>query len=269
MAIQAILFGLDETLLIEQGSVAAAFDVACRMARQQYDIQPQRLQDAVRRHARQLYHDCPLYGWLSEMGIGAWDCLCAPIKATGPDELQMLSRWVPYFRIQSWKKGLETFDVDDPVLAMNMNHALEAERQRCHVPFPEVRRVLHQLSQNYRLGVLTNGIPGFQQEKLQISGLGDYFECVLSSAEYGMGKPNYKFFHLALDTLQLQPHEAVMVGDGLKRDIEGAKKSTLRAVWLNRFESQRRSLNDPTPPPDAEIRSLSQLPPILARLGAA
>jgi FMN phosphatase YigB (HAD superfamily) len=54
----------------------------------------------------------------------------------------------------------------------------------------------------------------------------------------------------------------VYVGDSLAHDVLGAQAAGLRAVWLNRS-------GEPRPDgvrPDAEVRTLAELPVALARL---
>jgi FMN phosphatase YigB (HAD superfamily) len=55
------------------------------------------------------------------------------------------------------------------------------------------------------------------------------------SAEFGTGKPDASIFRYALSRLA-EPHEqAVMLGDSLDRDIDGALSAGLQAIWVNRL----------------------------------
>ncbi len=54
------------------------------------------------------------------------------------------------------------------------------------------------------------------------------------SGEVGIGKPEPGIFLLALERLGVSPQAAVMVGDSLARDIQGAQRAGIKAVWLNR-----------------------------------
>lgn len=56
------------------------------------------------------------------------------------------------------------------------------------------------------------------------------------------------------------PHEVLHVGDSDVDDVKGAKAVGLRAAWLNRTGRSR--LPD-VPPPDFEIRDLTELPGLL------
>lgn len=52
-----------------------------------------------------------------------------------------------------------------------------------------------------------------------------------------------------------------MVGDSLRRDVQGAQQAGLRAFWLNRTGAKR----ELDVVPDAEMTSLSELPALLRR----
>jgi putative hydrolase of the HAD superfamily len=57
---------------------------------------------------------------------------------------------------------------------------------------------------------------------------------VVVSADVGVGKPDAAVFEHALSQLGVDGDDAVMVGDSLAKDVDGAIAAELRAVWLNR-----------------------------------
>ena len=73
-------------------------------------------------------------------------------------------------------------------------------------------------------------------------------------------KPHPLMFQRALEQLSLQPHEVLHVGDSDVDDVKGAKAAGLRVAWLNRTGRARRPC---IPPPDFEIRDLTELPALL------
>ena len=73
-------------------------------------------------------------------------------------------------------------------------------------------------------------------------------------------KPHPRMFQRALEQLGLQPHEVLHVGDSDVDDVKGAKAAGLRVAWLNRTGRSRRP---DVPPPDFEIRDLTELPTLL------
>jgi len=86
-----------------------------------------------------------------------------------------------------------------------------------------------------------------------------YITIAISSAEHGYMKPHRSIFDAALERAGARADEAIMVGDSLRADIEGALAAGLRAVLL------RRSGDRPEPLPDGVtvITSLRELPFLL------
>jgi 2-haloalkanoic acid dehalogenase type II len=73
-------------------------------------------------------------------------------------------------------------------------------------------------------------------------------------------KPHPLMFQRALEQLGLQPHEVLHVGDSDVDDVKGAQAAGLRVAWLNRTGRSRRP---DVPPPDFEIRDLTELAALL------
>ena len=63
------------------------------------------------------------------------------------------------------------------------------------------------------------------------AGLAGAFDVLVSSAWAGARKPHPRIFEYALEHLGIEPKEAVMVGDSLRADVEGAKTLGIKAVW--------------------------------------
>ncbi len=59
-------------------------------------------------------------------------------------------------------------------------------------------------------------------------------DAVLTSHAHGKTKPHESIFRALLDRLGVEPGEAVMVGDTIEDDVEGARAVGMRAVLLDR-----------------------------------
>ena len=81
-------------------------------------------------------------------------------------------------------------------------------------------------------------------------------EFILVSETVRAYKPHRLVFERALEQLGLAPHEVLHVGDSDVDDVKGAKEAGLRVAWVNR---DGRARSPDVPPPDFEIRDLSQL----------
>ncbi len=116
--------------------------------------------------------------------------------------------------------------------------------------FDGALETLETLSQNFTLGVISNG-----NANVHHIGIGHLFDFTLSSEQAGVSKPHQDIFHQALQLASHAAHETVYVGDDPVRDINGAHSAGMKAIWFNP------SLT-PWPggkTPDAVIRSLTEL----------
>jgi HAD superfamily hydrolase (TIGR01662 family) len=60
----------------------------------------------------------------------------------------------------------------------------------------------------------------------------------ISSFQHGKTKPHASIFKAVLELLEVEPHEAAMVGDTVQDDIEGALALGMRAVLVDRLDLQ-------------------------------
>jgi HAD superfamily hydrolase (TIGR01662 family) len=123
---------------------------------------------------------------------------------------------------------------------------------------PGVLRTLH--ASGVKIGLISNShrcLDAFQSH-FALDGL---FSVALSSHQHGYLKPHPSIFEAALRAVEAGPSEAVMVGDSVPHDIEGARRIGMRAVLVARA-------GGPIPgcPADVPvIRSLHELCPLLFR----
>jgi HAD superfamily hydrolase (TIGR01549 family) len=97
--------------------------------------------------------------------------------------------------------------------------------------FARNRPVLKALSERYRLGVVSN-FYGNLEAVCESSGLGPLFGVMADSQRVGAEKPEPAIFRAALDALHAVPETTVMVGDSLRRDYEGARRSGMGFIWI-------------------------------------
>jgi putative hydrolase of the HAD superfamily len=118
----------------------------------------------------------------------------------------------------------------------------------------------------YRMGLITNASSVWDVNNLiDQNDLRKFFSVILISGEEGIRKPDRRIFEKAAQKMEIDPSEMVMVGDTLNADIFGARQVGMKAVWISRrVENTRHLLNShPEFTPDAEIRSLAELPVLL------
>jgi HAD superfamily hydrolase (TIGR01662 family) len=123
---------------------------------------------------------------------------------------------------------------------------------------PEVLRALH--ASGLKIGLISNtqrSLTAFQSH-FALEGL---FAAAVSSYDHGYMKPHRSIFEAALQQVAAEPHEAVMVGDSLPADIEGALGLGMRAVLVSRSGAAGHTRGCPDEVP--VIRSLRELPALL------
>ncbi|MGH2497130.1 MAG: HAD-IIIA family hydrolase [Ktedonobacteraceae bacterium] len=140
---------------------------------------------------------------------------------------------------QAAMDALQQIGVSDVTRACGeaIYEALRVHSIDARVLFDDALSTLAALKERgYLLGVVTNrhygGTPF--HEDLRVIGLLDYFElCHMAiSADLGIRKPNPDIFLYALNSLDVSPEEAAMVGDSLRADVAGAKRVNMQAVWI-------------------------------------
>ena len=251
-----LLFDLDETLMVEESAAVAAFRATAQRAATNHDVDTDALAVAARARARELWRAAPTHGYCLRVGISSWEGLWCRYEGSG-HMTQELREWSSTYRREAWTLALAEQGVEDPGLADELGEQFLVERRARHEVFPDVEAALRNLSATYVLGVVTNGASCLQREKLHTSGLADYFDVVVVSADVGVAKPHATVFRRAL--AELAAERAVMVGDSVEKDVRGADVAGLGAVWLNR---SRRSRPDDLDVP--RVASLDELPDVLA-----
>ncbi len=82
-----------------------------------------------------------------------------------------------------------------------------------------------------KIGLVSNGIRDLTEfvthHRLDV-------DAIVDSRSHGRVKPHPTIFQAALELLGVAPAEAVMVGDSLEEDVEGARALGMRAILIDR-----------------------------------
>jgi len=205
---KAILFDLDDTLISFDGVSVPVWQACCAetVARFHLPVSPQALWDAVRARKDWFWSD-PERHRIGRLDNGAAQ------RGIVADAMAGL--------------GLE-----DTEAAHFLADSYAIKRQEAVCLFPRSLETLAVLrTRGVRLALLTNGTAGEQRRKIERFGLEPYFERILIEGELGFGKPDRRFFLLALEQMGLLPREAWMVGDNLSWEIVPARELGLTAIW--------------------------------------
>ena len=98
---------------------------------------------------------------------------------------------------------------------------------------PDALETVKKISEKLPVVILTNGISHVQHGRIDASPLAPYLSGLLISSEIGAPKPALDMFERALELMNVQAHEALMIGDSLTSDIQGAINAGIPACWYN------------------------------------
>jgi putative hydrolase of the HAD superfamily len=259
VSIRAILFDLDNTLILEDESTYRALGDAAAAAGAGVDAVA--LATAAGHAADTLWRAAPEYAVADAFGIWWGEALWGDFAGPVPP-MPALRAFTPGFRRGVWRAALAALGVSDDELAADLAERFRVARREAETIDPQAEPLLQALSSRYRLALVTNGAGDVQREKLSRTPFARYFAEVVVSAEEGVGKPDPELFRIAARRLDREPRESVVVGDSLARDVAGAKAAGMRAVWIDRRLSEERE----GPSPDARVERLSDLPAALDAL---
>ncbi|MFH1126066.1 MAG: TIGR02253 family HAD-type hydrolase [Candidatus Altiarchaeota archaeon] len=134
------------------------------------------------------------------------------------------------------------------------------------VPYAEtVPTLIRLVGMELKLGIISEGVPVKQWEKLIRLGLQHFFDVVAISKEHPNGK-SPELFVKACHEVKCKQSECMMVGDRLDKDIAGAKKAGLTTVQvLTRRYSKIKPRNE-FEKPDYRVENLWDLVKLIKKI---
>ncbi len=122
---------------------------------------------------------------------------------------------------------------------------------------PDALEVVKTLADKYNLGLIANQHKEMKN-KLDEAGILKYFKHRDVSEEYGIEKPDPRFFEMVMKKVGVEPSNSVIVDDNLERSIVPAKKLGITTIW---FKQETREVSAGAA--DYTIASLNDLLRIL------
>lgn len=132
---------------------------------------------------------------------------------------------------------------------------------------PGAEELLETFSEQYRLGLVTNGGPDTQSAKIDALGLRKWFDSVVLAGYETPAKPHPEPFQRAIEELDSSTEHTVYVGNSRSTDVAGANAVGIRSVWKPHRESLDTAPDDGAAPsattpdvsPTYRIDALSEL----------
>lgn len=128
--------------------------------------------------------------------------------------------------------SLLLFRIRDEELAKCMGAYYIAASPRQTLLYPNTIELLDKLLQKYQMHIITNGFEEVQFIKIENSGLGMYFDQIITSERAGYKKPDRRIFDFAMQQAGAKPHESIIIGDDPEADILGAQQVGMDQIWV-------------------------------------
>ena len=196
-----LLFDADDTLFDFPKASSRAFEKMCRAHEIPYTEEVYRL-----------YHEINLELW------AAFD--------RGELSKEFITR-------ERYVRFLGAMGLDRDPEACNRDY-LAALGERVY-PLPHAGAVCRELKERgHRMYIITNAVASVQRTRLENSGFSQFFEDAFISEEAGAAKPSAAYFDYVRSRLPgMTRLNALVIGDSLATDIQGANNAGLPCCWFN------------------------------------
>lgn len=184
-----------------------------------------------------------------------------PGNDTWADDARIDETWRQYHAVMLAELGLEDLHHRLIDLILAAQYAPDSWEL-----YPDVRPAVSQLrAAGLRLGIVSD----WGSNLLPIVeglGLATELDFVLASGAVRISKRDPALFRMAAERVGVAPGEALMVGDTISADVEGARAAGMDGVLLRRPEWG--DGRHPAPPDVTVIASLAELPAIVLGQGS-
>lgn len=107
-------------------------------------------------------------------------------------------------------------------------------KKRCYVN-RNIKETLEYLSKKYTLGVVSNfKVVGGIEDLLKYTGIRNYFEFVINSAEVGWRKPDRRIYMDAVRKSGFKFKDIMFIGDNFVNDYLGPKELGIDSIFLDK-----------------------------------
>ena len=119
----------------------------------------------------------------------------------------------------------------DPV---KLNHLYFKKLAQTGTAYAGAATLMRCLSAHYECDIITNGNASSQPGRLKNSGLAPYYNTIFVSETVGVGKPDRRYFQYVFQQIpDFDPDKALVIGDSLSSDIQGAVNAGIDSLWYN------------------------------------
>ena len=202
MAIQCVIFDIDNTLYSYDAAHAVAFQALTELVSQRLGLSAEEFRTLHRRANEEL-------------------------KGRMGDVAAIHNRLIRYQNLVEALGG-------DLRLALEMNERYWSTLLDAMRPTPGAAETLRTLRERgIRVGIGTDMTARLQLIKLERLGLLEYVNFLVSSEEVGAEKPDPRLFRRCVEKAGVPAEHCLFVGDSLDKDARGASQCGLRGLWFH------------------------------------
>ena len=137
----------------------------------------------------------------------------------------------------AFNAALRSIGVDDSEHVVSELLAVYREHQPSIELYDDAKNLLQGLRSRIpalRLGLITDGLPVMQRQKVNTLHLDQTFDFICYCWEHSAPKPSVKGFERLLSELNVLPGQCVMIGDRVDHDLTPAKSLGMYTVRITR-----------------------------------
>ena len=151
-----------------------------------------------------------------------------PVRAASHNRLLYFQKMLEYNSLNSIQYGLEFYELYWGTFLAYMSS------------FENVITFLkNHRSNGGKICILTDLTSHIQYRKIKQLSLADHIDFLVTSEEVGVEKPHPYMFTRALQKLECEASETLMIGDSWHKDIVGANAMGIQSIWINHKKEQQ------------------------------
>ena len=169
---------------------------------------------------------------------------------------------------EAFDRGLRKKNFNDLLSRLNLNEPVEnlIRIYRTHTPtiklYPDAEKTIHALKGKIPLGIITDGTPETQTNKIKALGIEKTFErIIINDIGKGTTKTQGTSFAMMLNTFKLPANEVAYVGDNPEKDIATPRGLGMTSILIRRKDGVY-SHNPITAKPTYLINTLTDIIPM-------
>ncbi|MBV5333412.1 HAD family hydrolase [bacterium] len=171
MTIRAIVFDLDDTLIVDEVISREAMKATAGVAFRSHGAQVGPFLEAVKRLGGTIWDQGPLRAECEEIGITLEECLWG-----GFESQARLREWALEARRRLFDAALREQGIEDEEAPEELAVEFATARRKLQRLMPDAAETIRRLKSSFLIGLLTNGDPDLQRGKIHDSGLGGFFD---------------------------------------------------------------------------------------------